>query len=89
MNPTPRSLIRIWPVLRLAVRHTDKVIGRTINLTSSIIHSGGFKKEGEPRGCRWARNDPKSYLILLITILSQIGNDSARLIARCLVNLKM
>lgn len=46
----PRSPIKMWPVLKLAVSRTAKVIGRTVFLTSSITHKNGFNKDGEPGG---------------------------------------
>jgi hypothetical protein len=52
VNPNPSSPIKIWPVLRLAVSRTDRVIGRTKFLTNSIKHKKGFRAAGDPIGCR-------------------------------------
>ena len=77
------------PVLRLAVIRTVKVKGRTSILTSSIMHKNGFSGAGDPIGCKWARKAVRSYVILIITIAVQIGRAIAKLIARCLVSLKV
>ena len=51
--PFPINLISKWPAMMLAVNRTDNVIGRIINLVSSIITIRGAIAMGDPFGTKW------------------------------------
>lgn len=89
VNAVPNSPIKMCPVLKFAVSRTDSVIGRTMFLTSSMMHRNGFKNEGDPEGWKWAMNRVKLYDDPIIMIANHIGRASTKLIARCLVILKI
>lgn len=57
--------IKRWPLIMLAVKRTDRVIGRIIFLTVSIITIKKLNAIGEPIGTKWA-----------ITILNLLINEN-------------
>ena len=83
-NADPRSPIKIWPVLKLAVKRTANVIGRIILLISSIIQRKGFNTAGDPEGWKCAKKEVKLNEAPIIIIEIHRGNERAKLIARCL-----
>lgn len=77
-----------WPAVILAIKRTDKVIGRIKFLTLSIITINIIKSLGVPKGNKWAniwlvlKNQPK------IIKLIQIGNAILKVIHKCLEGVK-
>lgn len=55
-NEFPNKVSNKCPAIILAVRRTDKVIGRIIKLVDSIITIKVIKAFGVPDGIRWAIN---------------------------------
>lgn len=66
----------------LAIKRTDRVIGRIKFLTVSIKTIKALKKIGEPIGTRWDINLLNLFKSLKIIILNQIGK------ARYIVKIK-
>lgn len=77
------------PVLKLAVKRTLKVKGRTSNLTSSIKHKKGFKAVGEFAGNKWAKNSLILKEILARTIENQITTEIPKFMVKWLVSLNL
>ena len=86
-NLSPRSPIRMWPVLRFAVSRTASVMNRTSILISSIRHKNGLRAVGDPIGSRWDKKLLGLNSILADTIANHSGSEIVRLIAKCLVSL--
>lgn len=53
-----RAMI-ICPAIMFAVRRTDKVKGRIINLILSITTINGIRALGQPKGTKWANKEFK------------------------------
>jgi hypothetical protein len=72
-----------------AANRTESVIGRIMFLTISIITIKGINTGGVPLGTKWA----KKFVILLIILyrinLTQRGKAKERVIAKCLVAVKV
>jgi hypothetical protein len=90
VKATPNRPIRMWPVVKFAVKRTAKVKGRIRFLINSIKHRNGFKNaEGEPLGWKW----DKKALVLKVAPIKIIeihkGIEIARLIAICLDSVKI
>ena len=54
---TPWDLSKVsskWPATMLAVKRTERVIGRIRELTNSINTIKGIKRGGVPTGTKWA-----------------------------------
>lgn len=72
-----------------AANRTDKVIGRMMFLIISIITIKGIKAAGVPIGTKWARKSVMLLTILNIINLNQKGKANERVIAKCLVDVKV
>lgn len=70
------------PALILAVSRTDKVIGRTIILTVSIITRNGFKGAGAPIGSNPATTELGFEITPLKIKQNHKGNPNDSEIAR-------
>jgi len=75
------------PALILAIKRTDKVIGRAIILTVSISTKNGFKAAGAPIGRRAATTELGIYTTPEIIKDSQRGKPKENDTAKCLVAL--
>lgn len=73
----------------LAANRTDKVIGRITLLMSSMITMKGISAVGVPEGTRWAKNSVKLLNRLYIIKANQKGKARAKVIAKCLVAVKV
>jgi len=69
----PINLKTICPALIFAARRNDRVIGRTIILTVSIITNGGHNHEGVLAGRRWAIVDLGAFIMAEITSIIHKG----------------
>lgn len=85
----PNKVRRRWPAIMLAVRRTDSVTGRMILLVSSIRTIKGIRAAGAPSGTRWAKNSVKLLVNLNMIKASHIGRARERVIAKCLVAVKV
>lgn len=85
----PRRVSRRCPAIMFAANRTESVIGRIMFLTISIITIKGINTGGVPLGTKWA----KKFVILLIILyrinLTQRGKAKERVIAKCLVAVKV
>lgn len=81
----PNKVKRRWPAIIFAAKRTERVIGRIIFLTSSIMTIKGIKAGGVPIGTKWAKNEVKLFTKLKIIKLSHKGRAKVKVIARWLV----
>jgi hypothetical protein len=72
-----------------AANRTDNVIGRIILLIISITTINGIKGAGVPDGTRWAKNSFKLFIRLKVMNANQNGSARDRVMARCLVAVKV
>jgi hypothetical protein len=85
----PNNVSNKWPATILAASRIDKVIGRIIFLTVSIITIIGIKNEGVPKGTRWANNLLYWKIIENNIVPNQIGKARTNVIDKCLVLVKI
>lgn len=85
----PNNVNNKWPATILAANRIDKVIGRIIFLTVSIITIIGIKNEGVPKGTRWANNLLYWKIIENNIVPNQIGKARTNVIDKCLVLVKI
>ena len=85
----PNNVNNKWPATILAANRIDKVIGRMIFLTVSIITIIGIKNEGVPKGTRWANNLLYWKIIENNIVPNQIGKARTNVIDKCLVLVKI
>ena len=85
----PNNVNNKWPATILAASRIDKVIGRIIFLTVSIITMIGIRNDGVPKGTKWANNLLYWKIIENTIVPSQIGKANTRVIDRCLVLVKI
>ena len=85
----PNNVSNKWPATILAASRIDKVIGRIIFLTVSIITIIGIKNEGVPKGTRWANNLLYWKIIENNIVPNQIGKERTNVIDKCLVLVKI
>lgn len=77
----------IWPAVILAASRNDKVNGRTITLTDSIMTRNGFNQSGAPSGRKWAIDSFLLNMKLEIIRLSHKGKPNEKVIIKCLLKL--
>jgi len=85
----PNNVNNKWPATILAANRIDKVIGRIIFLTVSIITIIGIKNDGVPKGTKCANKLLYWKIIEKIIVPNQIGNANTKVIDRCLVLVKI
>ena len=85
----PNNVNNKWPATILAANRIDKVIGRIIFLTVSMITIIGIKNEGVPKGTRWANNLLYWKIIENNIVPNQIGKARTNVIDKCLVLVKI
>ena len=85
----PNNVNNKWPATILAANRIDKVIGRIIFLTVSIITIIGIKNEGVPKGTKWANNLLYWKIIENNIVPNQIGKARTNVIDKCLVLVKI
>ena len=85
----PNSVNNKCPATILAAKRIDKVIGRIMFLTVSIITIIGIKKEGVPSGTKWANKLLYWKIIENSIVPNQIGKANTRVIDKCLVLVKI
>jgi len=85
----PNNVNNKWPATIFAANRIDKVIGRIIFLTVSIITIIGIKNEGVPKGTKWANSLLYWKIIENNIVPNQIGNASINVIDKCLVLVKI
>ena len=85
----PNNVNSKWPATILAANRIDKVIGRIIFLTVSIITIIGIRNEGVPKGTRWANNLLYWKIIENNIVPNQIGKARTNVIDKCLVLVKI
>ena len=85
----PNNVNSKWPATILAANRIDKVIGRIIFLTVSIITIIGIKNEGVPNGTKCANNLLYWKIIENNIVPNQTGNVSTKVIDRWLVLVKI
>ena len=85
----PNNVNNKWPATILAANRIDKVIGRIIFLTVSIITIIGIRNEGVPKGTRWANNLLYWKIIENNIVPNQIGKARTNVIDKCLVLVKI
>lgn len=85
----PRRVSKRWPAIILAANRIANVPGRIIFLTVSIRTIRGVRGPGVPAGTRWA-NMCLVWLIQPKTIeVNQRGRAKDKVIAKCLVLVKI
>lgn len=72
-----------------AAKRTERVIGRIMLLTNSIRTIKGIRTEGVPIGTRCAKNSVKLFVNLNNMKAIHRGKASERVIAKCLVAVKV
>lgn len=85
----PSKVNKRWPAIIFAANRTDKVIGRIMFLIISMITIKGISAAGVPIGTKWARKSVILLIILNIMNLNQKGKANERVIAKCLVDVKV
>lgn len=68
-------IIMMWPAIIFAVRRISSVMGRIINLISSIRNMNGISIIGVFWGIRWVMK----FFFLLIIIISKMGVQDRRM----------
>jgi hypothetical protein len=84
----PRSLIKRWPAVILAVSRIAKVKGRIRFLKLSIKTRNGIRRVGVFMGTKWQAILLKVKNHPAIWIPNQNGIDKNRVITRCLDDVK-
>jgi hypothetical protein len=79
----------MWPAVRLAANRKERVIGRTLILSVSIITKNGFNQSGAPPGRSPATNDDGACIAPEIIRESHRGRPRIKVIIRCLDILKV
>ena len=85
----PNNVNNKWPATIFAANRIDKVIGRIIFLTVSIITIIGIKNEGVPKGTKWAKRLLYWKIIENNIVPNQIGKANTNVIDKCLVLVKI
>ena len=85
----PNKVNNKCPATILAARRIDKVIGRIIFLTVSITTIIGIRKEGVPKGTRWANKLLYWNTIEYNIVPNQIGKANTIVIDKWLVLVKI
>jgi len=85
----PRRVNNKCPAIMLAPSRTDRVPGRIILLTVSMITIIGIRIPGVPVGTRWASNELYWYTIDTHILPIQIGSASVIVIDKWLVPVKI
>lgn len=95
---TTHDLLTIWlpskvkrrcPAIILAAKRTESVIGRIIFLTNSMSTIKGIRTAGVPVGTRCAKKSVRLLISLNRIKASHSGRAIERVIARCLVAVKV
>lgn len=85
----PKSVINKWPAIILAERRMAKVPGRIIFLIVSMQTIKGINIGGVPWGTMWANIIIVLFIHPYIINASHNGRASLRVIAMCLVLVKI
>ena len=85
----PNSVNNKCPATIFAANRIDKVIGRIIFLTVSIITIIGIKNDGVPKGTKWANKLLYWKIIENNIVPNQIGKANTNVIDKCLVLVKI
>lgn len=85
----PNNVNNKCPATILAANRIDKVIGRIIFLTVSIITIMGIKKEGVPKGTKWANKLLYWKIIENNIVPNHTGNAKTKVIDKWLVLVKI
>ena len=85
----PNNVRSKWPATMLAANRMDSVIGRIIFLTVSITTIIGIRKEGVPKGTRWANKLLYWNTIEYNIVPNQIGKANTIVIDKWLVLVKI
>ena len=85
----PNKVNNKCPATIFAANRIDKVIGRIIFLTVSIITIIGIKNEGVPKGTKWAKRLLYWKIIENNIVPNQIGKAKTNVIDKCLVLVKI
>ena len=85
----PNNVNNKWPATILAANRIERVIGRIIFLTVSIITIIGIKNDGVPKGTKWASKLLYWNMIENNIVPNQIGRAKTKVIDKCLVLVKI